>query len=327
MLGRHMERWLSDTTLLTQVEQENPWFKPDMTQHAIQAVRQWLSEDALTNWLGRYPLLPVTDPLRIGVVLAGNIPMVGFHDWLSVWMSGHILLAKYSSQDTVLLRAARYFIQDIAPNLAKSIVEVEFLKDADAYIATGSDNTSRYFEYYFASKPHIIRKNRVSAAVLTGNESKHELAMLGDDLFRYYGQGCRNVSYLWLPRGYNPQQLFEAWQPYDTMARFSKYFNNYEYQKAVLLMNNTEHWDNGFMLMKPSDTPKSPLAVIHYGYYSLVDEVHTWLKQHEQKLQCVVAQSNFSPQCVPFGSSQCPSLTDYADGVDVMAFLGTLQKP
>lgn len=326
VLGNQMEGWLADTALLARVEQENPWFKPAMARSAINAVRGWLTEHSLREWLAHYPILPVAVPLKVGVVMAGNVPLVGFHDWLSVWMSGHTLLAKYSSQDSVLIKTATSFLREIAPTIASSIQEVDLIKDADAFIATGSDNTSRYFEYYFASKPHIIRRNRVSVAVLTGNETSEELVNLGEDVFKYYGQGCRNIAYIWMPKGYNPGTLLKCWDSYASLTDFSKYFHNYEYQKALLLMHGTDHLDSGFVLFKASDIPASPLALLHYGYYSEREEVLNWLQKHKAKLQCVVSGAEFLPDALPFGSTQCPSLLDYADGIDVMAFLSTLRK-
>ena len=257
--------------------------------------------------------------------MAGNIPAVGFHDALSVLISGHTLMAKLSSDDAVLIPELLDLLIEIEPAFKEYIEFAERLNQADAYIGTGSDNTARYFHYYFAKKPHIIRKNRNSVAVLTGNESEKDLFALGKDMLQYFGLGCRNVSHLFVPEGYDFTKFYESIQPSDsTYLNHYKYFNNYEYNKSVLLINRTLHYDNGYLMMTENEALVSPISVIYYQTYKQIDAVKEQLASQVEKVQCIVGQDIAIENLIPFGKSQQPELSDYADAVDTMKFLEAL---
>jgi len=257
--------------------------------------------------------------------MAGNIPAVGFHDALCVVLSGHQLLAKLSKDDTVLMTYLLTTLQKIEPELAENITFVDRINQADAYIATGSDNTARYFEYYFAAKPHLIRKNRTSVGVLSGMETEPELTGLIDDMLMYFGLGCRNVSKLYVPVDYDFSKLLEIAEARTTeFAHHHKFFNNYEYNKAVLLVNGTQHQDNGFLMITPNEALVSPLSVVYYEEYPSLEWVQGKLAQQADKIQCVVAPDGLIPDAIPFGQAQSPGLTDFADRVDTMAFLSNV---
>lgn len=301
----------------------NPWFTAENVYSALQGITVMLEEQYLREWLYPYHLKQVT-PKKVGVVMAGNIPMVGFHDFLSVLVSGHHLLAKTSSDDDVLMKRLANMLIGIEPAFANSITFVELLKEADAIIATGSDNTARYFEYYFAKRPHIIRKNRTSLAVLTGHEEADDLRALGEDFFRYYGLGCRNVSKVFVPEGYTFDAFFEAVQDRATILDHHKYQNNYDYNKSILLVNRVPHFDNGFMLVQPSEQLVSPISVLFYETFASLSDLRQKLADVKEKTQCIVSAHGWLEGSMPFGEAQCPMVWDYADGVDTLAFLQRL---
>ena len=320
----HAEQDAEWLEVLTRARLHNPWFSEANLDKAVQGIVHYLAPNALAQWVQAYP--EATQSLKVGVVMAGNIPLVGFHDFLAVLISGHSLLAKLSSQDEVLLRFLAKQLVAIAPAFENRIVFAERLNEADAFIATGSDNSARYFEYYFSKKPNIIRKNRTGLAVLSGNESPEALALLGQDLFTYFGLGCRNVSKLLVPAAYNFKPLFDALAPYTTLVDHNKYANNYDYHKAIFLMNNDAFLDSGFATFKMHDDLVSPLSVVYYQEHQGPEQVATYIESMQEKLQVVVAPQGFfnSPPVVPvfnFGQAQTPDLTDYADGADTMAFL------
>lgn len=282
-----------------------------------------LDETQLRTWLAAYNLENL-QPRKVGVVMAGNIPLVGFHDLLTVLLSGNYLYAKLSSEDTFLPKWLVHQLVSIEPGFKDFVVFVDLLKDVDAVIATGSDNTARYFEYYFSKKPHIIRRNRSSLAVLTGFESPEELAKLGGDIFQYYGLGCRNVSKLFVPEGYHPEALFQALEPYKWVLDHHKYANNYDYNKSILLVNQTPHYDNGFLLLTENKQLASPISVIHLETYVSQEDLKQKLAALKNKIQCVVSALGWYQGSVPFGEAQCPTVDQYADNVDTMAFLAGL---
>ncbi|MCE6987888.1 acyl-CoA reductase [Dyadobacter sp. CY323] len=304
----------------------NNWFTPENVRKSLDAIATVFLDPAnLRNWADHYPepLLPK----KIGVVMAGNIPAVGFQDAMSVLMSGHILLAKPSSDDQVLISALLKELVNIEPGFASSIQFVDRLNDADAYIATGSDNTARYFHYYFAKKPNIIRKNRTSVAVLTGNESAEELMGLGTDVLQYFGLGCRNVSKVFVPAGYDFTKFYESIQFMDTRFLHNhKYFNNYEYNKSIFLINRVPHFDNGFLMITESPALVSPISVLHYETYTDSEALQTQLEANAEKIQCVISGEGQVPGSLSFGEAQKPGLFDYADGVDTMQFLANLDQ-
>jgi len=307
--------------ILIKAEQQNAWFTHDNLIFTLNWWGELLTKGNLENWIKNYALIQGKAPKTIGVVMAGNIPLVGFHDFLSVLLTGNRVLAKLSSNDTVLLPFfANYLVQQ-EPKLADSIQFVESTFDYfDAVIATGSNNTSRYFEYYFGKRPNIIRKNRNAVAVLTGEESNEELEALGKDIFLYFGLGCRNVSKIYLPSNYDFDKLFKAMFKYKDIIHINKYANNYDYNKAVYLMGGFKILDNGFLVLKEDDGFASPIASLLYSFYESPDQLKKELEEWKDDIQCIVSKGMFAHE-VGFGQTQKPKLDDYADGVDTIKFL------
>jgi hypothetical protein len=286
-------------------------------------VERYLEADKLREWTRRLPDVPASVK-TVGVVMAGNILLVGFHDFLTVLISGHTLWGKLSSQDSYLLRYLAQLLTEIEPRFEEHIRWVDKLKEADAIIATGSDNTARYFEYYFAKYPHVIRKNRTGVGVLRGDESGEGLHRLGQDVFQYFGLGCRNVSKLWAPPGYSFVPLIEAWEPYQNVLLHHKYHNNYDYNKSIHLVNGDPFLDTGFALLKENEALVSPISMIFYETYSDWANLEQKLAMQQEKIQCVVSESGWWSNSIPFGQAQQPELWDYADGVDTLAFVNGL---
>lgn len=310
--------------LINSSQQYNAWFTPENTAKAVAAIAEMLNPKDLHAWIEDNDS-PET-PLNIGLVLAGNIPLVGFHDILSVLGSGNRALIKLSSQDKKLTPYILNKLIGIEKGFENLISYVEKLTDYDAVIATGSNNTSRYFEYYFSKVPHIIRKNRNSLALLTGNESADELKALGNDIFDYFGLGCRNVSKIYVPKGYNFNHFFESIQDFNYVLNHHKYNNNYDYNKSIFLVNMDKHLDNGFLLLKEDSRLASPLAVIYFEEYDNLQELEQNLKTIEDQIQCIISNAELNLKTYGFGKSQVPSLWDYADGIDTMKFLQGLRK-
>lgn len=298
----------------------NGWFTKENVLHAFEQWAIALSEDNIAQWLANYDLAR-TPPKQVALILAGNIPLVGFHDLLAVLITGNTAVVKRSSNDAQLIPLLVDYMCAVDTSLKNRVVFTkEKLPDFDAVIATGSSNTSRYFEYYFGHKPHIIRKNRNSVAVLTGNETNTTLSALGEDIFRYYGLGCRSVSKLWVPKGYNFDAFFNAIFPYKYLIEQHKYANNYDYNKAVYLMSEFKILDNGFLMAKNDSSYASPIATIFYEEYENVTDVKRQLSTDKDALQCIVSEGLFDCE-IPFGKTQTPKLWDYADGVDTIDFL------
>lgn len=301
----------------------NGWFIEENVRSAVAGIAYMLEKDKLGKWLSAYTFSENKSPKRVGVIMAGNIPMVGFHDFLCVLISGNICISKLSSQDNRLLKAVAAKLVAIEPRFKDRIVfEEGKLENIDAVIATGSNNTSRYFEYYFGKYPHVIRKNRNSVAVLIGSETPEQLALLGDDIFMYFGLGCRNVSKLYVPEGYNFDDFFNAIESKKKIVFHSKYANNYDYNKAILLVGKQLHFDNGFLLLKEDEALSTPVSRLNYSFYKDMDAVKAELETRKNEIQCIVSAnpSEFNAS-VSFGESQKPELWDYADGVDTMQFL------
>ncbi|MGR3809647.1 acyl-CoA reductase [Jiulongibacter sp. NS-SX5] len=296
---------------------ENGWFTEDNVELSIHAIAsQFLQKDALEKLADG---VDITEPKKIGIVAAGNIPLVGFHDVLCVLLSGHEALLKLSSNDKILMISLLSKLTEIEPSFKEKLHIVERIKDADAYIATGSDNSSRYFDYYFGQKPSIIRKNRTSIAILNGNESGEDLRNLGNDIFRYFGLGCRNVSKVFVPKDYKFEPLFESIEYWNTIQLHHKYNNNYDYNKSIYLVNRDHHYDNGFLLLKEDPNLVSPLAVLFYETYTDQNELNDKIAELEGKIQCIVGSGHLN-----FGESQTPGIMDFADGVNTMDFLAKL---
>lgn len=299
---------------------ENGWFIPEFIELAVSNIATaFLQREALTKWTGQYDLPMTTpDPKKVGIVMAGNIPLVGFHDMLSVFMSGHIAHIKTSSKDEVLIKHLVGVMAGWNEEIDNLIIFSAMLKGCDAYIATGSNNSAGYFEYYFAKYPHIIRRNRTSVAVLTGNETDKDLDKLADDVYLYFGLGCRNVTKLYVPEGYDFIPLLNMFRKYNYLADHHKYKNNYDYNLAILLLNKKYYMSNESLLLSEDHSLFSPISQLNYEYYTDRDTLLVSLKQNEN-LQCV-AGKDFTP----FGTTQKPSLSDYADGIDTLKFLTTL---
>ncbi len=312
----------NDTSIdnvLKTIQYQNGWFTPEQTRFCLQQWASAFTEENLSTWIEKYTVAEKRK--KIGLVLAGNIPLVGLHDVLCVLLSGHSAHIKLSSQDPTLLPFLLNKLIEIAPEFGQQIIFTERLKDIDAVIATGSNNSARYFDYYFGKYPHIIRKNRNSVALLTGNESAEELSALGEDIFRYYGLGCRNVSKLYVPRNYDFVPFFEAIESYKTVLDNHKYNNNYDYNRTLLLLNNTTHLDNRFLMVVENEALASPMATLHFEYYDFISEAEAKIAAAQNNIQCTVG---LLPTYIPFGKTQQPALTDYADGIDTLHFLSTL---
>ncbi|MFI0426985.1 MAG: acyl-CoA reductase [Flavobacterium sp.] len=304
-------------------QSHNGWFTPEQVYFSIQSWAKALTEDNLNQWLSNYDFTKI-EPKKVGLVLAGNIPLVGFHDFLSVLISGHDVLVKTSSNDQHLLKFLAKYLIAIQPELNSKITFVEGkLEGFDAVIATGSNNTARYFEYYFKDKPSIIRKNRNSVAVLDGTETHEDLVGLGEDIFRYFGLGCRNVSKLFVPKGYNFDNFFKAMYEFREVIQYEKYANNYDYNKAVFLMSNFQLLDNEFMTIKEDSSYSSPISSVFYEFYDNLNEVNSRLNNDLEQIQCIVS-NNLIENSVSFGQTQQPKLWDYADNVDTLSFLSKI---
>jgi len=302
----------------------NAWFTPQSVENAVKAIGGMLNKEDLTTWLSTQESENKNqEPKKIGLILAGNIPLVGFHDTLCVLASGNFAMIKASSNDARLLKYVLSQLVEIAPEFTDKFEFVERLAGFDAVIATGSNNTSRYFDYYFGKVPNIIRKNRNSVAVLTGDETNEQLFLLGHDIFDFFGLGCRNVSKLLVPKHYNFTPFFEAIEPHQAIINHHKYNNNYDYNKSIYLVNGDKHLDNGFLLVKEDARLASPLAVLYFEYYDDIAAAEIRLTELADDIQCIVTAQplKVTNQVVDFGESQQPALWDYADGVDTMAFL------
>jgi hypothetical protein len=310
-------------SLIELSQSHNGWFTPEQVYFSIQSWGNALTETNLNQWLSTYDFSKIV-PKKIGLILAGNIPLVGFHDFLSVLISGHDVLVKTSSSDQHLLKFLAKYLIAIQPELNSKITFVEGkLEGFDAVIATGSNNTARYFEYYFKDKPSIIRKNRNSVAVLNGTETHEELVGLGEDIFRYFGLGCRNVSKLFVPKDYNFEAFFKAMFEYSEVIQYEKYANNYDYNKAVFLMSNFELLDNEFLTIKEDTSYSSPISSVFYEFYDSLEEVKSRLSNDADQIQCIVSKDLIENSIV-FGQTQQPKLWDYADNLDTLAFLSKI---
>ena len=301
----------------------NPWFTKENILQSIKAIGESLTPDKIDKWINKYPgLKDKRDSRKIGVVTAGNIPLVGFHDFITVFISGNIFKGKLSSKDNRLLKFVADFLIEIDSDFKELIFFTEDqLEDFDAIIATGSNNTARYFEYYFGKYPNIIRKNRNSVAVLTGTESESDLKNLGIDIFSYFGLGCRNVSKIFIPQDFCFDSFFENIQHFQGIYQHNKYANNYDYNKSVYLMNQIQHFDNGFVILKEDENFSSPIGVLFFQYYNTIESVQEYLKLNQDQIQCIVSRDDIMDDSINFGQAQSPELWDYADNVDTMKFL------
>ena len=298
----------------------NGWFSEDNIQFAFKSWTEALTKDNLLHWTSKYNIEKSPNKI-IALVLAGNIPLVGFHDFLSVLISGNKVLAKLSSNDKLLLPFLVKYLISVAPEFEDYIqFTEEKLEKFDAVIATGSNNTARYFDYYFGKYPNIIRRNRNSVAILTGNESQEQLENLSDDIFRYFGLGCRNVSKLYLPKDYNFDNFFKAMFKWKKVINDNKYINNYDYNKAVYLMSQLNLLDNEFLLLKEDSNFSSPISVIFHETYENNEALKQLIDSEKDNIQCIVSGIGFENE-INFGETQNPQLWDYADNIDTLEFL------
>lgn len=324
-LGEFMANPSDEFKAVVQASQHhNAWFTTEEVNKALNSLSKMLNHQDLELWFEQIQLNQ--QPKKVGLILAGNIPLVGFHDVLCVLATGNIAMIKMSSSDQKLLPALLQQLLIFEPELAVQISYVEQLKGFDAIIATGSNNTSRYFEYYFGKVPHIIRKNRNSVAIISGKETTSELEKLGHDIFDYFGLGCRNVSKIYVPKNYDLKYFFEPVEQYQPIINHFKYNNNYDYNKSIYLVNGVKHFDNGFLLVKEDENLVSPLAVLFYEEYEDITTIEAKLNEQQEQIQCVVSQLplKLNKNTVGFGDSQNPKLWDYADDVNTIDFLQTI---
>jgi hypothetical protein len=304
--------------LINNQEKHNQWFTPANVTMAIKAIAHELTLENLKKWTNSYPAMNETiSPINVGIIMAGNVPLVGFQDFLTVLISGNNVVAKTSSKDSELIVHLSNILCSVNPGFSGKIRFAEgILSGFDAVIATGSDNSSRYFEYYFGKYHHIIRKNRNSVAILKGNETDMELENLGSDIFSYFGLGCRNVSKIYLPEGYDLHTMIKNWKRYSDVIMHSKYANNYDYNMAIYLVNKEKFLDTGYMLLKESGELSSPVSVLYYEFYNSEEKLSVQIDKIRDKIQCI-AGKNY----IPFGKLQFPKLWDYADNIDTLDFL------
>lgn len=303
---------------LLRAEVENRWFTQQNIRFCLRNWAELFTIANLENWISEYRI--AEEPKKIGLILAGNIPLVGFHDVLSVLLSNQIAMIKLSSKDKVLLPFLLKKWEEFS-ELDLSIEYVEKLENFDAVIATGSNNTARYLEYYFKNKLSIIRKNRTSISVLNGDETDEELQLLAKDIFSYFGLGCRNVTKLFVPEDFKLDRLFENFMDYKDIINHHSYANNYDYHKAILLLNKDIFWDNNFVMLKEDSSLFSALSIINFTRYKNIKEVKEFIEENKSQIQCIVAKSELNLDSVNFGEAQFPKLDDYADNVNTMRFL------
>ena len=303
----------------TKASFHNGWFTEVFIDLAVKNIcAQFLQKEKLEQWAMHYHLDDNIGGKNIGIVMAGNIPLVGFHDFLCVFISGHKQTIKLSSKDDILLKHLVTKMTEWEPSLTTYISFAEMLKGCDAYIATGSNNSARYFDQYFSKYPNIIRRNRTAVAILNGKETAAELELLSDDVHQYFGLGCRNITKLFVPAGYDFVPLLRAFDKYTYFADHHKFKNNYDYQLSIALLNNIFYMTNGSALLLENDAIFSAISQLNYSFYDDKNKVLELLKNNED-IQCICGNAG-----IPFGQAQCPSLMDYADGVDTMQFLLTL---
>lgn len=306
--------------LVWQAQANNYWFSPENVELALNTIIHYLNPESLTKWLSGYNLSAVKSG-KVGVVMAGNVPAEGFHDCMCVLLSGHTLLAKVSSSDDVILKKLFRLLVEINPEFEERIILADRLNDIDALIAKVSDKSVGQFNRYFSHIPSLIRSSRKSCAILNGNETAAELKLLGNDILHYFGLGNRNVAKLYVPEGYSFNRFFESIEPWHHIAQHHRYVNNYDYNKSILLINQQEHQDNGFLLVHESRQLLSPVAVLYYAVYKDSDELSQKIAANQHQLQNIVSQNGWYPESIPFGQTTKPALGDYIGNIDTMQFL------
>jgi hypothetical protein len=301
----------------------NPWFIKDFINFSLKSITFFLQKDKLEKWISEYSLnTDGSSSKKVAVIMAGNIPIVGFHDFLCVLITGNKFIGKLSSKDKFLLPTLAEILIEFDPRFKDYIEFTEDrLPEFDAVIATGSDNTSRYFEYYFGKYPHIIRKNRKSIAIITGDETFEDLEKLADDVFLYFGLGCRNISKIYIPANYDFSLMISAFQKYEFIFRNNKYYNNLEYYKTIMILDKRPFFDEKFFLLKEDTELSSPVAVLNFEKYESVSELKKNIDQKKESLQCIISKNPVFSNAIGFGKAQMPGVSDYADGVDIIDFL------
>lgn len=309
---------LTINTSFDRIKYSNPWFSQENILLSLSSVSKMLAKEALIDWTSKYDFKSTSNKKKVFIIMAGNLPLVGFHDFLSVLISGNVAVVKLSSKDNILPRILIELMISIDPRISEFINVVDNIIDlnVDAVIATGSDNSSKYFDYYFKGFKSIIRKNRRSVAILDDSETESQLESLADDVFSYYGLGCRSVSKIYIPVDYDLNKLFKSFFKYNPIINHIKYANNYDYNKTIYLMNKENLLDNGFVIFKEDQSIQSPVATIFYEYYNSRKDLNNYINLHRNLFQCVVSNTD-----IPFGQSQFPKLTDYADQKDTIEFL------
>ena len=299
---------------------QNGWFQREACVEAIQSWGATLQSKNISQWINQYQINENNSPKTIAVIMAGNIPLVGLHDLISIWISGNRALVKCATKDSVLIP----FIVEINP-LFQSLTSFTDgkLEGFDAVIATGSNNAARYFDYYFSKYPHIIRKNRNGVAVLDGSETQEDMKNLGRDILQYYGLGCRNVSKLYLSKGFDLDLIFKGLYPYANIIEMNKYANNYDYNKAVFIISQFDFKENGFFILRENQAISSPIGTSNYEFYEGLEFLKKHLLDQQENIQCIVSNADIEG-AIPFGQAQIPNLWDYADGVDTLEFLNRL---
>lgn len=310
--------------VMRRTNNQNNWFTSNSVLSALEGLSYMLEEQNLRKWLSKYDFSKEKTPKEIGIIMAGNIPGVGFHDLMCVLLSGNKAAVKLSSADSYFTTWLINQLFDIQPKWVEAISMEEMLKGKDAYIATGSDNSARYFQYYFGKYPNLIRANRTSVAILSGTESDQDLEDLGEDIFTYFGLGCRNVSKVYAKNEAILTRLLDALEKFKYVVDSHKYLNNYEYNKSIYLVNKEPHLDNGFLLLKESTELVSPIGVLYYEFYEDVPQLIQTLESQRQKIQVMVGKKSECPAFIPFGTAQKPAPWEYADKVDTLKFLLSL---
>ncbi len=308
--------------ILQQNAYKNQWFTVDNQLFALNNWKSELTNEQLSLFAQKYQYSKTAK--TVGIVMAGNVPLVGLHDLICVLLSGHVAQVKLSKDDELLMR---FFIDSLItqfPSIKERIQIVDKLVDYHAAIATGSNNTSRYFEYYFRGVPSIIRKNRTSIAIIDNQTSDKHLMALSEDIFRYFGLGCRNVGKIYIPEGYDIPKILDQWNHWFFLADHNKYFNNYTYHKALFLMNLEHHFDNGFLTLKESSNLFSPLGCLFFETYNNHNQLKEHIESNSHEIQCIVGNGDFLKAMIPFGNAQKTQLNDFADGIDTMKFLESI---
>lgn len=318
--------------VIRQAKLNNGWFTVENTKKALQNIKEhFLNHQKMTDWAAQYNIVDAAAPRQVGLILAGNIPLVGFQDVMNVFAAGHIALIKPSDKDKYLIPHLLKVMTEINPKAAQYFKLVERLKGFDAVIATGSNNTSRYFETYFGKYPNIIRRNRNGIALISGKETAADFYALSEDIFTYFGLGCRNVAKIYIPKDYKLDPLLDALHERKDLVLHGKYKNNFDYNMAFNILNKTPFYNNGAIILIENESLQSRIAQLHYEYYQDENDLQQKIAQHIEDIQVLVGHSHFNgiplgTPVVPFGSTQQPSLYDYADGIDTMAFLTNLDE-